>query len=178
MKKITKALLKFSSSLLVVVNTTSAIAQDSNKSDSGIFVQVGVATLNYHYDNTYTYDLGTTYALYGGFNINQYLAIEALYGTASTSTYSTTLNFGGLYIKPKLPLTENFELFGRIGSNRMTISNNYNSSTSNTYKSYGGGITAYIDSEKKYYLSAEYMVWAESGLEKLTGTSIAFGARF
>jgi hypothetical protein len=35
-----------------------------------------------------------------------------------------------------------------------------------------------MSADKKDYISAEYMVWATQGTEKLTGISIAYGRRF
>jgi len=88
------------------------------------------------------------------------------------------MEFTGAFVKPKYPLGDNLEVFGRVGTNNLTITSSYNGKTSNSYSSYGGGLTAYIDAEKKSYISAEYMVWASQGLEKLTGGSVAFGRRF
>ena len=165
--------------LIIFLNSSNAYSQSKDNTESGIYLQGGLASLTYEYGSNYKYDLGTTYALYGGYNFNQNLAIEALYATSrSTANYSTKLNFGGLYLKPKLPITESIELFGRLGMNSMTISTTYNGSVSNSYPSYGGGVSIYIDPQQKYYITLDYMIWAKSGDEKLTGTSVAFGTKF
>lgn len=164
--------------LIIFLNSSNAYSQGKDNPESGVYLQGGLASLTYQYGTRYKYDLGTTYAIYGGYNFNQNLAIEGLYATSSTANYSTTLSFGGLYLKPKLPITESIELFGRLGTNSMTISTTYNGSVTKSYPSYGGGLSIYLDPQQKYYISLEYMMWAKSGIEKLTGSSVAFGTKF
>jgi hypothetical protein len=156
---------------------TNAYADDQESLDSGLYLQGGIASLNYEY-GSYQYELGTTYAIYAGYNINKYLAIEVLYATASTPNYSTTVDFSGGFLKPKLPIGESLELFGRFGRNNLSVTSSYAGTNQQSYTSYGGGLTAYMDAEKKNFISAEYMIWASEGIEKLWGTSISYGKRF
>ena len=154
-------------------------AQSSTDADTdkGFYLQGGIASLKYTY-GTYSYNLGTTYAIYAGYNFNKNIAAEVLTATTSTPNYSTTLDFTGFYIKPKYELNDNLELFARVGKNTLSVSSSYSGSRSKSFSSYGGGLTAYISAEKKDYISAEYMVWATQSTEKLTGVSIAYGRKF
>jgi len=163
---------------LITLNTL-AQAQSSNDPDpdKGFYLQGGLASLKYTYGN-YNYNLGTTYAIYGGYNFNKNIAGEILTATSSTPSYSTTLSFKGFFIKPKMQLAENFELFGRFGSNSISVSSTVQSSWTKSYTSYGGGLTAFMSSDKKDYISAEYMSWGQEGAIKLTGISVGYGKRF
>ena len=175
MKKITEKILFIATVLLL--NSTNAFAEEQDPSDTGLYLQGGVASLNYQY-GTYNYDMGTTYAIYAGYNFNKYLAVEVLYASSSTPTYTTTLDFSGGFIKPKLPIGDSLELFGRYGSNSLTVTSTYGGTRSKSFTSYGGGLTAYLDADKKNFISGEYMIWASEGYEKLWGTSISYGRRF
>ena len=139
---------KFSKSLLVILATlsysfmsSSAHAQSSTDTDTdkGFYLQGGLASLKYTY-GSYSYNLGTTYAIYGGYNFNKNIAGEILTATTSTANYSTTLNFTGFFVKPKMQLNDSLELFGRFGSNTISVSSTVQSSWSKAYTSYGGGV--------------------------------------
>jgi hypothetical protein len=179
MKKIEKSFVAIFTLLALNCLTLNAKAQSATDSDTdkGVYLQGGVASLKYTY-GTYSYNLGTTYAVYAGYNFNKNIAAEVLTATTSTPTYSTTLNFTGFYVKPKYQLNENLEMFARVGSNTLNVTTTYGGSRSQSFSSYGGGLTAYMSADKKDYISAEYMVWATQGTEKLTGISIAYGRRF
>ena len=77
-----------------------------------------------------------------------------------------------------MQLNDNLELFGRFGSNTISVNSTVQSSWSKAYTSYGGGLTAFMSPDKKQYISAEYMSWGQEGTVKLTGISIAYGQRF
>lgn len=163
--------------LNLVASNVQAQSSTDAETDKGFYLQGGLASLKYTY-GTYSYNLGTTYALYAGYNFNKYIATEVLTATTSTPNYSTTLDFTGFYVKPKYQLNDNLELFARVGKNSLTVSSTYAGSRSKSFNSYGGGLTFYSSAEKKDYISAEYMVWATQATEKLTGVSIAYGRRF
>jgi hypothetical protein len=180
MKKIVKPYLAILATLVLSFVTSNLHAQSSTDDDidKGFYLQGGVASLKYTY-GTYSYNLGTTYAVYGGYNFNKYIAAEILSATAhSTSNYSTTLNFNGYFLKPKYPLNDNLELFGRIGSNTISVNTSYAGSRSISSASYGGGLTAYLSADKTNYISAEYMTWYSRSGETLSGISVAYGRKF
>ena len=179
MKKIEKSFVAIFTILAFSLASFSALAQSSTDPDpdKGFYLQGGLASLKYTY-GSYSYNLGTTYAIYGGYNFNKNIAGEILTATTSTPTYSTTLNFTGFFVKPKMQLNDNLELFGRFGSNTISVSSTVQSSWSKAYTSYGGGLTAFMSPDKKQYISAEYMSWGQEGTVKLTGISIAYGQRF
>jgi len=180
MKKFDKSFVAIVTALTLSFAASSVYAQSATDADTdkGVYLQGGVASLNYTYGN-YSYNLGTTYAVYAGYNFNKYIAAEVLTATAhATSNYSTTLNFNGVFAKPKYQLNDNLEVFGRIGSNNISVNTTYAGSRSKSFTSYGGGLTAFMSSERKDYISAEYMIWASEAGEKLTGFSVAYGRRF
>ena len=99
MKKIEKSFVAIFTLLALNCLTLNAKAQSATDSDTdkGVYLQGGVASLKYTY-GTYSYNLGTTYAVYAGYNFNKNIAAEVLTATTSTPTYSTTLNFTGFTI--------------------------------------------------------------------------------
>jgi len=172
----TLAIILVTLSISFMASSVQAQSSDSDP-DKGFYLQGGLASLKLT-NGSYSYNLGTTYALYGGYNFNKNIAGEILTATSSTPTYSTTLTFTGFFVKPKMELNDNLELFGRFGSNNISVSSTVVSSWSKAYTSYGGGLTAFMSPDKKQYISAEYMSWGQQGTVKLTGISIAYGQRF
>ena len=161
---------------ILVMGTSLCAYSQWEEDDRGVFLQVGVSTVNLNY-NKYSYQLGTTTPVYLGYDFNKNLGVELMGASASTQDYSTTLSFSGFYIKPKLPLGESFEVFGRLGSNKVTLTTTYGSAY-NSSASYGVGLTAYMTPEKKDFLSVDYMHWYGFNGYTLTGVGVAFGHKF
>jgi len=76
-KLIKKSAICLTFALLASAHTV--YAQDQDQSESGVYFQGGLASLTYEYGTNYKYDLGTTYAVYAGYNVNKYLAFEVMY---------------------------------------------------------------------------------------------------
>ena len=169
-------LLKKTILIVLSIFSFSAIAQ-SEADEKGFYFEGGLSSLSLKYGN-YSSNLGTTYAIYGGYNINKYLAAEVMTAHSSTADYSTTLTFGGAFVKPKYPINETFEIFGRVGYNNMTLSTSYGGSLSKTFTAFGGGLTAYITSDKKQFVSADYMRWGAANGYTLAGPAITYGYKF
>ena len=72
MKKIEKSFVAIFTLLALNCLTLNAKAQSATDSDTdkGVYLQGGVASLKYTY-GTYSYNLGTTYAVYAGYNFNK-----------------------------------------------------------------------------------------------------------
>jgi hypothetical protein len=145
--------------------------------DSGAYLELGISSLNISYSK-YSYSIGTTAVFYGGYNLNKNIAVELLGATSSSADNSTNLSFAGAFIKPKLELSESFELFARLGMNNLTYSSTFSTSSTNTYTAYGAGVTWLISGDKKQYLSLDYMNWASSNGVTLGGGGLTYGYRF
>ena len=126
----------------------------------------------------YSYNIGSTYTVYLGGNVNEHLGIELLGATTSTTDYSTTLNFDGIFIKPKLALNDHLEMFARIGLNELNLSTSYAGSYTGSYLAYGGGMNFYFTDDKKQYLQIDYMNWAHNNGYSLSGAGISYGYKF
>ena len=162
---------------LAMILGTAGFSAFAESQDSGFYLEGGISSLNIAY-SSYSYNLGTTAVLYGGYNFNKNIAIEAMGATASSSNSSTNLTFAGAFIKPKIELGDSIELFARAGVNNLTFSSTYSTSSTKTYGAYGAGLTLFFSGEKKQYLSLDYMRWASENGITLGGAGLTYGYRF
>lgn len=88
---------------LAMILSTTGFSAFAESQDSGFYLEGGISSLNIEY-SSYSYNLGTTAVLYGGYNFNKNIAIEVMGATASSSNASTNLTFAGAFIKPKIEL--------------------------------------------------------------------------
>jgi hypothetical protein len=162
---------------IAIILSTTGFSAFAESQDSGFYLEGGISSLNIEY-SSYSYNLGTTAVLYGGYNFNKNIAIEVMGATASSSNASTNLTFAGAFIKPKIELGDSIELFARAGVNNLTFSSTYSTSSTKTYGAYGAGLTLFFSGEKKQYLSLDYMRWASENGTTLGGTGLTYGYRF
>ena len=161
----------------ILLISFNAIAQKNDENNPGVYISGGIVPITLK-AQTYSYDLGTTYPFFVGYNFNKNLSAEFMFASASTANYSTTLNFSAVYLKPILPISNNAELFARLGSNNMNLTTTYTNITQR-YASYGGGATFYFADEKKgKYISIDYMVWGQEGTLSLVSPGVTFGMKF
>ncbi len=155
----------------------------SSKADSAIdttgkiYLQAGYSSLNINYGK-YSYNIGSTYTAYLGGNINKFFGFELLGATTSTTDYSTTLNFDGIFVKPKYALNDYLEIFTRIGLNEVNLNTSYAGRYTGSYLAYGGGINFYISNDKRQYFQLDYMSWAHNNGYSLSGAGLGYGYRF
>ena len=163
--------------LLFVLLSPNTKADSAIDAAGKIYLQAGYSSLNINYGQ-YSYNIGSTYTAYLGGNINKNLGIEILGATTSTANYSTTLNFDGIFIKPKYAFNDYAELFARIGFNEINLSTNYAGSYTGSFLAYGGGINFYFTNDKKQYIQFDYMNWAHNNTYSLSGTGVSYGYKF
>ncbi len=123
-----------------------------------------------------------------GVKFNENLSGEILLGTSASSDSVTVsgipvdLKFKdvfGLYLKGSLPVTQQFNVFGRVGYLRAKIqasAGGYALSDSDNSFSYGAG--AQYDFNSTVYGMVDYMSWYDRHGTKVSGPSLGVGLKF
>ena len=141
-----------------------------NYSEPGFSATPGVGTLRF------------------GADINQNFAVEGMLGNTlsnASGTYSGTAvtiqlkNVFGMYLKAKTQLSDNFEVFARLGATRGTISaSSYYASAWSSGTSISYGIGAQVNLNKSVYASVDYMSYYDKTDIAIRGPSIGIGVKF
>lgn len=88
-------------------------------------------------------------------------------------------NIMGLYVKPKMKLSDDFEVFARIGYADLrgkTTAPGYSVSSKDSSASYGVGLSYAID--KTYSVNADYMTYVNKNDTKVNGWTLGVGFKF
>ena len=169
--------IKFSFALILIAFSIGSKAQSSIDDGGKIYLQAGYSALNINYGK-YSYNIGSTYTGYLGVNIHKNIGFEILGATTNTADYSTTLNFDGIFIKPKIAVNDFVEFFGRVGVNELNLKTSYAGSYTGSYVAYGAGVNFYFTDDKKQYIQIDYMNWAHNNGYSLSGGGLSYGFRF
>jgi hypothetical protein len=118
-----------------------------------------------------------------GKDLNSNLSIEGMYlTTVSKDTYNgTTASYSGygLYLKPKMELTNDTEVFARVGYARSESKESgagFSSSGSGSDLSYGIGIQTKFT--KEVYGQLDYINYYDKDSVKIKGFTVSMGTRF
>ncbi len=124
-----------------------------------------------------------------GYNFHPNAAAEAMLGIGIRDSGSTTLlgvpadlkvkHVFGAYAKPKLNLTDNIEVFGRLGfaQTRHTISTALAGRTEREWDlSYGLGVNFNINPQT--YVGLDWMSYLDKGSSQVDGMTLSVGMRF
>lgn len=126
-----------------------------------------------------------------GYEFNPNLAVEGMVafgvGTSSITANGQSVadaNFKinsalGLYLKPKIKLNNEIEIFGRLGfaSTKSTVSDTADTSTGSWSSfSYGAGVSYAIT--PKISLNADYMQYLNEDKETVNGFNFGVGYKF
>lgn len=165
---------------------SSAMAQSSQKKESGPYVEAGFMQA-YYKDDSVSFTNGLA-ALKAGYNFNKNLALEGMIGGNINSAnfyYRTTnitaqvQNAYGIYGKGTVEINDTVSLYARVGATNGTVtgSSSYGSAwTSGTSPSYGVGIQANINND--VYVSLDYMSYYNREGVSITGPSLNAGYKF
>ena len=113
-----------------------------------------------------------------GYEINPNVAIEGLLGLGvKKGSGGTNLsNSVGVFVKPKMMLNNEVEVFGRLGFARTKLKFSEDSSGSDSSFAYGLGGNYYLN--KQTYLTASYMsLYSKDGF-KINGFNLGAGYKF
>jgi len=87
----------------------------------------------------------------------------------------------GVFVKPKVMVSPEVEVFGRLGFLENKFSDNYKNSsttTTNTYGSFAFGVGANYYFDKRTYVTGSYMNYHNKDGLKVNGLSIGVGYKF
>ncbi len=123
-----------------------------------------------------------------GTEINPNVNLEAMLGVGITDGTTTISNvsvnsqvdrFWGLYVRPKVMVSPEVELFGRVGyaSSKITVSiPGFALSDSGNSVSYGAGVS--FKAAQNTSIVADYMSYYSKDGVKATGLSLGLGFKF
>ena len=170
----------------LAVLSFAAMSVSAQPSPSKIYGEVGYTQLSYK-ESGYKADPGVLRAVIGT-EINPNVNLEAMIGVGITDGSTRISNvtvtsqvdrFWGLYVRPKVMLSPDVELFGRVGyaSSKVTASiPGYALSDSGNSMSYGAGVSFKVAQNTS--LVADYMSYYSKDGVKATGFSVGLGFKF
>ena len=166
-------------SLLTTLAVFSAHGQSRQSSDLGFYGEVGYAPIDLKSDAGGTSTPKTVRFILGK-DINQNLAVEGMYMTTMSKDSrvgfeGTTSNYG-IALKPKMALTENTDLFARVGWSHANITASAAGAHTGTDFTYGLGVQTNIT--KSVYGQLDYMSYFDKDGISAKGYSLSIGTRF
>jgi opacity protein-like surface antigen len=115
-----------------------------------------------------------------GTDLNKGMGLEALYITTlskdSQAGYNASMNGFGIFLKPKMALTESTDVFARLGAMRAEITGGTGGSRSGTDFAYGLGIQTNFT--KTVYGQLDYMQFYDKDGVSAKGYTLSLGTRF
>jgi opacity protein-like surface antigen len=113
-----------------------------------------------------------------GYAINPNVAVEGLLGLGvkKGSDETKLSNTVGIFVKPKMMLNNEVEVFGRLGFARTKLKYSDDSSESDSSFAYGLGGNYYLN--KQTYLTASYMSLYSKDGSKVNGFNLGAGYKF
>ncbi len=155
---------------------TLSLALLSLASQAQTYVEFGYAAVSVDTSNS---SVGNPRALRGliGFELNQNIAIEGLYGVGIGKSNYNIDNMYGFYVTPKLKIAEKVEGFVRAGYTHAAGSYK-NTNYTKTYGdfSYGGGFRVALD--KNISINFDYMKYLDKSTVTANGFTVGLGLKF
>ena len=163
---------------LALLSITNVQAQSRNNMDNGYYGEVGYSPV----DVSGTGGSATPHALRFvlGNEVNKNLGVEAMYSTNiskdSRQGYEASYSGFGVFLKPKIALSESTEMFARVGVLRADITASTNGSHTGTDFAYGLGIQTNLS--KSMYGQLDYMHSYDRDSVAAKGYTLSLGMRF
>lgn len=157
----------------------------SMKNDSGYYGELGYTTLKL--DDGISSPTPKLARLIAGKNINENLDVEGMLAfTVSKDTWVSNANSDavssknlGIYAKPKMVMTRDTEIFGRIGLSHTSWKNDSTGgNTSGSFTKLGYGVGVQTQFTKDVYSQLDYMDFGEKDGVSAKGFTISVGTRF
>lgn len=176
----------FAKSSAVALITLAALGASAQTTPSKLYGEIGYTMLDYK-ESGYSADPGILRAVIGT-EVHPNLNLEGMIGVGITDGNTRVGNvtiksevdhFWGLYVKPKVALTPDVELFGRVGyaSSKVTASvPGYALSDSGNSMSYGAGVSFKVAQTTN--VIADYMSYYSKNGVKATGFTVGLGFKF
>jgi opacity protein-like surface antigen len=167
--------------------------------DDGYYAELGYTSINYSfvYSSEYSakWNNGAAIRLVFGKELGENLAIEGMYASGINSSDKTTIistfssnikltSMYGVYLKPKYNISENMNVFARIGFVQSTINGSiydgtslYSSdSASASTTSYGVGTSYKLND--KFNLNLDYMSYYNKNSIDINAVTLGVGYKF
>ncbi|QTD45642.1 outer membrane beta-barrel protein [Ottowia testudinis] len=172
---------------LALLCAAGAHAQSAATPTSGVYTELGFTALRYK-DNATGAGLpafkGNATMVRGiaGYNLNENLALEGMVGFGVSGKKSTIggevfhakpSNMVGLFIKPKLPLGDSAELFGRVGFSSVKFGGDPGRSNGLAW-----GLGGAYRLTPAVALTADYMRYYSKSGQSLGGMTVGVNYRF
>jgi hypothetical protein len=177
----------------VALACSGAFAQSKAKDDS-TYIQLGYNSTQYNFDVLSGFSNANNLAITLGKNMSENYALEgvfatgmsdsssnALASTAGTVNVKLTTSYG-LYVKPKLNISNSVELFARVGyfnsKSNFTVPNFPALNTENTGTSPSYGLGASMKITDAIYGSLDWMQWYKKDGADIKGIGLSVGYKF
>ena len=163
---------------LAVLCTTGAQAQSRTAADLGYYAEVGYSPV----DVSGAGGSATPQALrfIVGNELNKNLSLEGMYITTTSKDtrvgYNASIKGFSVFMKPKMALSENTEVFARAGIMRAEITASTAGAHTGTDVAYGLGIQTNFT--KSVYGQLDYMQSFDRDSIAAKGYTLSLGARF
>ena len=163
---------------LAVLCASGAQAQSRTSADNGYYAEIGYSPIDVSgAGGTATPD---TLRFLIGNELNKNLAVEAFYITTtskdSRESYNASISGFGMYLKPKMALSESTEVFARLGFMRADITAAANGSHTGTDLAYGLGVQTNFT--KSVYGQLDYMNSYDRSGVSAKGYTLSLGTRY
>jgi hypothetical protein len=176
----------------VALACSGAFAQSKAKAkDDSTYIQLGYNSTQYNLDAISGFSNANSLAITLGKNMSENYALEGVYATGmgdSTSTsLGTTVNLKlsssyGLYVKPKMLISDAVELFARVGylnvKSNFTVPALPSANTENTGTSLSYGMGASMKITESVYGSLDWMQWYKKDGADIKGMGLSIGYKF
>lgn len=163
---------------LAILSATGVQAQSRTAADNGYYGEVGYSPVDVSGAGGGASPHAIRFLI--GTELNKNLGLEATY----TTTYSKDSRLGydasfsgmGIFLKPKMALTESTEVFARVGAVRADITASTGGSHTGTDMAYGLGIQTNFT--KTVYGQLDYMQSYDRDSVAAKGYTLSVGTRF
>jgi len=163
---------------LAVLCATGALAQSSASSGNGFYAELGYSPVEVFGAGGDAKPTGARLVV--GYELNKNMGLEAMYTGNTTKDgrvgYDASFTGFGLMLKPKAALSEDTEVFARVGAMRADITASSSGTSSDTDFAYGLGVQTNFN--KSVYGQLDYMRSYDRNSISAKGYTLSLGIRF
>lgn len=168
--------------------TIAGAAGAQTMTDSGYYAEIGYTPLEIKFDGDSSSVKPNLVRLIVGKDVHENLAIEAMVATTVAkdtqniqgTEIKTSATAYGLYLKPKVALTKDTELFARLGfantKTKLEVNTGESATGNDSSASYGIGITTKFS--KDVYGGLDYVTYYSKDGTNISGLTASIGVRF
>jgi len=163
---------------LAILSATGVQAQSRTSADNGYYGEIGYSPVDVSGSGGNAKPHAVRFLI--GNELNKNLGLEAMYTTSMSKDsqlgYDASFSGFGVFLKPKMALTESTEVFARVGLLRADITASTSGSHTGTDMAYGLGIQTNFT--KTVYGQLDYMHSYDRDSVAAKGYTLSIGTRF